>query len=121
VTRPIAPTSQHWRQRRWKRFRAWISPSRRRGGTSERPFSTTPRKISIAASIIETALTYPIKQRPDIYNVYAAHTVFNRWSSADEVATAVAYLASDAGYVSGSTLFVEGGWTAIDGPPAGLT
>jgi NAD(P)-dependent dehydrogenase (short-subunit alcohol dehydrogenase family) len=77
--------------------------------------------MSIAASIIETALTYPIKQRPDIYNVYAAHTVFNRWSSADEVATAVAYLASDAGYVSGSTLFVEGGWTAIEGPPAGLT
>ena len=34
-----------------------------------------------------------------------AHTVFNRWSSADEVATAVAYLASDAAsYVSGSTL-----------------
>jgi hypothetical protein len=23
--------------------------------------------------------------------------------------------------VSGSTLFVDGGWTAIDGPPTGLT
>jgi NAD(P)-dependent dehydrogenase (short-subunit alcohol dehydrogenase family) len=58
----------------------------------------------------------------DIYNLYAAHTVFNRWSSADEVATAVAHLASDAAsHVSGSTLFVDGGWTAIDGPPTGLT
>jgi NAD(P)-dependent dehydrogenase (short-subunit alcohol dehydrogenase family) len=80
------------------------------------------RVNAIAPSIVETALTAPFKQRPDIYNLYAAHTVFNRWSSADEVATAVAYLASDAAsYVSGSTLFVDGGWRAIDGPPTGLT
>jgi NAD(P)-dependent dehydrogenase (short-subunit alcohol dehydrogenase family) len=80
------------------------------------------RVNAIAPSITETALTGPITQRPDIYSLYAAHTVFNRWSSADEVATAVAYLASDAAsYVSGSTLFVDGGWTAIDGPPTGLT
>ena len=48
--------------------------------------------------------------------------MFNRWSSADEVATAVGYLASDAAsYVSASPLFVDGGWTAVDGPPTGLT
>jgi hypothetical protein len=23
--------------------------------------------------------------------------------------------------ISGSTLFVDGGWTAVDGPPTGLT
>ena len=80
------------------------------------------RVNAIAPSIVETALTAPITQRPDIYRLYAGHTVFNRWSSADEVATAVAYLASDAAsYVSGTTLFVDGGWTAIDGPPTGLT
>jgi len=80
------------------------------------------RVNAIAPSIVETALTDPFKQRPDIFNLYAGHTVFNRWSSADEVATAVAYLASDAAsYVSGSTLFVDGGWTAVDGPPTGLT
>jgi len=80
------------------------------------------RVNAIAPSIVETALTAPFKQRPDIYNLYAGHTVFDRWSSADEVATAVAYLASDAAsYVSGSTLFVDGGWTAVDGPPTGLT
>jgi NAD(P)-dependent dehydrogenase (short-subunit alcohol dehydrogenase family) len=80
------------------------------------------RVNAIAPSIAETSLTEPFKQRPDIYNLYAGHTVFNRWSSADEVATAVAYLASDAAsYVSGSTLFVDGGWTGVDGPPTGLT
>jgi NAD(P)-dependent dehydrogenase (short-subunit alcohol dehydrogenase family) len=80
------------------------------------------RVNAIAPSIVETALTAPFKQRPDIHSLYAGHTVFNRWSDADEVATAVAYLASDAAsYVSGTTLFVDGGWTAVDGPPTGLT
>jgi NAD(P)-dependent dehydrogenase (short-subunit alcohol dehydrogenase family) len=85
-------------------------------------FQAFVRVNAIAPSIVETALTAPFKERPDIHKLYAGHTVFNRWSSADEVATAVAYLASDAAsYVSGSTLFVDGGWTGVDGPPTGLT
>jgi NAD(P)-dependent dehydrogenase (short-subunit alcohol dehydrogenase family) len=68
------------------------------------------RVNAIAPSIVETALT-------DIHQLYAAHTVFSRWSNADEVARAVTFLASyAASYESGSTLFVDGVWTAIDGP-----
>ena len=45
-----------------------------------------------------------------------------RLGTPQDVASAVAYLASDAArYVRGSTLFVDGGWTAVDGPPTGLT
>src|SRR5262249_41394557 len=52
----------------------------------------------------------------------AAHTVFNRWADPSEVAAAVAFLACDAArYVTGTALLVDGGWTAIDGPPTGLT
>ena len=80
------------------------------------------RVNAIVPSIVDTALVAPLKARPDIFNKLAAHTVFNRWSQPSEVATAVAFLASDAAsYVAGTAMMVDGGWTAIDGPPTGLT
>lgn len=80
------------------------------------------RVNAIAPSIIETPLTAPIKARPEIYDTYARHTVIGRWGAPSEVASAVAFLASDAAsYISGSTLLIDAGWTAIDGPPTGLT
>ncbi|HUN45102.1 MAG TPA: SDR family oxidoreductase [Stellaceae bacterium] len=80
------------------------------------------RVNAIAPSIIETPLTRPIKSRPEIWETYARHTVIGRWGEPSEVGSAVAFLASDAAsYISGSTLMVDAGWTAIDGPPTGLT
>ncbi|MBV8354656.1 MAG: SDR family oxidoreductase, partial [Candidatus Eremiobacteraeota bacterium] len=79
------------------------------------------RVNAIAPSIIETALTAPIKARPEIYEKYAAHTVLGRWGTIHEVGAAVAFLASDAAsYISGTWFLIDGGWTAIDGPPTGL-
>ncbi|HUL55546.1 MAG TPA: SDR family oxidoreductase [Usitatibacter sp.] len=80
------------------------------------------RVNAIAPSVIETPLTAPIKAKPEIYETYARHTVLGRWGEASEVASAVAFLASDAAsYVSGSTFLIDAGWTGIDGPPTGLT
>ncbi|MEM7346426.1 MAG: SDR family NAD(P)-dependent oxidoreductase [Chloroflexota bacterium] len=70
----------------------------------------------IAPGVVETPLTEQIKSHQDWYNAYKERNALKRWAKPDEMVGAVVYLASDASsYVTGSTLFVDGGWTAIDG------
>jgi len=74
------------------------------------------RVNAVAPGVVETPLTRQITQNRDWYQAYADRSVLGRWASADEMAGPVVFLASDAGsYVTGSLLFVDGGWTAVDG------
>lgn len=80
------------------------------------------RVNAIAPGVVETPLTAQIKSDPEWYQAYASKSALGRWSRPEELAGAVVYLCSDASsFVTGSTLTVDGGWTAIDGrftPPA---
>ena len=80
------------------------------------------RLNAIAPGIVDTPLTAQIRENPEWFDAYSSKSALGRWSRPDELAGAVVYLASDASsFVTGSQLFVDGGWTAIDGrytPPS---
>jgi NAD(P)-dependent dehydrogenase (short-subunit alcohol dehydrogenase family) len=70
----------------------------------------------IAPGVVETPLTAPITSDPAWYGAYADKPILRRWAQPSELVGAAVYLASDAAsYVTGTVLFVDGGWTAADG------
>jgi NAD(P)-dependent dehydrogenase (short-subunit alcohol dehydrogenase family) len=74
------------------------------------------RANTVAPGVVETPLTEQIKSQPAWYAAYADKTIMRRWAQPAEMVGAVVYLASDASsYVTGTTIFVDGGWTAADG------
>jgi len=74
------------------------------------------RVNAIGPGVVETPLTAPIMARPEWYRAYANKSVFNRWASSEEMVGPTLFLLSDAAsYVTGTILFVDGGWLAADG------
>lgn len=74
------------------------------------------RVNAIAPGIVETPLTQQIISHQEWYQAYGHKNALQRWAQPHELAGMVVYLASEASsYVTGSLMFVDGGWTAIDG------
>jgi len=75
---------------------------------------TGVRVNAVAPGYIETEMTAAVKARASLYQSIVDRTPMGRWGRSDEVAWAVAFLASDAAsYITGHTLFVDGGWTSL--------
>ena len=71
------------------------------------------RVVSIAPTFIETPLTAPFFANPDFRRWALDRLPIGRLGTVEEVANAVVFLASPAaGLVTGSSLLVDGGWTA---------
>jgi NAD(P)-dependent dehydrogenase (short-subunit alcohol dehydrogenase family) len=74
------------------------------------------RVNAVAPGVVETPLTAPIQANPDWYGAYANKSALKRWARAEEMIGPTLFLASDAAsFVTGTVLFADGGWTAIDG------
>jgi NAD(P)-dependent dehydrogenase (short-subunit alcohol dehydrogenase family) len=74
------------------------------------------RVNAVAPGVVDTPLTAEVKARSDWYAAYSAKNVLGRWARPEEVAEPTVFLCSDAAsYVTGAVLFVDAGWTAVDG------
>jgi NAD(P)-dependent dehydrogenase (short-subunit alcohol dehydrogenase family) len=74
------------------------------------------RVNAVAPGVVETPLTAPIQEKPEWYRAYAEKSALKRWARAEEMVGPTLFLLSDAAsYVTGAVLFVDGGWTAVDG------
>jgi len=67
----------------------------------------------VAPGIIKTPLTEKLLEDNNWRNIYLNNTPLRRVGNPEDVANIVAFLVSDAAsYITGQTIFIDGGWTA---------
>jgi NAD(P)-dependent dehydrogenase (short-subunit alcohol dehydrogenase family) len=72
------------------------------------------RVNAVAPGWIETEMTAPLRENPDRNAAILARTPMGRWGQPNEVGAAIAMLLSPgAGFVTGATLPVDGGYSAV--------
>ncbi|MBI4278780.1 MAG: 3-oxoacyl-ACP reductase FabG [Armatimonadetes bacterium] len=62
---------------------------------------------------IATEMTAPVQQNPETNKAFMDKTPLRRWGTPEDVAACVLFLSGEAsGFVTGTALLVDGGWTA---------
>jgi glucose 1-dehydrogenase len=65
---------------------------------------------NIGPGAVYTPIDADIEEKPEVEKLLMAEIPLNRWGTPEEIAGLAVYLASDeAGYVTGSTFFIDGG------------
>ena len=73
---------------------------------------------AVCPGAIDTALTAELKANPVAMGEYERLVPMGRMGEADEIASVVAFLASDdASYLTGAAIVVDGGLTSATGQP----
>ena len=68
---------------------------------------------AICPGPFETPMNLPLLENPEVYKAFVAKIPIGRWGHIHELDGAVIFLASNASsYMTGTTLTVDGGWTA---------
>lgn len=71
------------------------------------------RVNAVAPGYVYTELTRKVWSNPALYEEVSNKIPMRRFAQPEEISPAVVFLASDAAsYITGTTLFVDGGWTA---------
>jgi len=68
---------------------------------------------AIAPGPFLTEMNRPVIEQPEVYNYFLERIPLGRWADPKEVRGVAIFLASEASsFVTGSTIYVDGGWTA---------
>jgi len=75
------------------------------------------RVNTVSPGLTDTPLTAPMHNVAGVEGTYMDRIPMKRWGTPEDMAAAALFLASaDAGYISGSNLFVDGGWETTGYP-----
>ncbi len=67
----------------------------------------------ISPGVCDIEINAPLMQNPELRASFLARTPVGRWGMPSEIAAAAVYLCSEeAGFITGTDLVIDGGWTA---------
>jgi NAD(P)-dependent dehydrogenase (short-subunit alcohol dehydrogenase family) len=86
------------------------------GFTRSLALELAPEKITvngISPGVFATEMNTPLLQDPEMSAQFLARIPVSRWGKPDEIGRLAVYLCSeDAGFITGTDIVIDGGWTA---------